>query len=329
MRRLILIPLMLVAALGLWLWLSGGFDDLASWAAAQQRAFQNSMARTLRGIRAGEAGAIFALLSVCFGYGFFHAVGPGHGKVLIGGYGLARQVRWLRLSSISLLASLGQAVTAVVLVYAGVWLLNLSRQALIGVAEDIMAPASYGAIALIGAWLVLRGGRKLARSRQGHAQASHDHHDHDHHHHDHGHHAHDHHDHDHHHHDHPHDDEVCESCGHRHGPSLDEIDQIDSPRAALALIAGIAARPCTGAIFVLIITWQMGIPLIGIAGAFAMALGTASVTIAVGLAAIGFRGGLSGALAGSAVLARVMPLIEIAAGLSVALIASGLLLRAL
>lgn len=328
MRRLILIPLMLVAALGLWL--SGGFDDLASWAAAQQRAFQNSMARTLRGIRAGEAGAIFALLSVCFGYGFFHAVGPGHGKVLIGGYGLARQVRWLRLSSISLLASLGQAVTAVMLVYTGVWLLKLSRQALIGVAEDIMAPASYGAIALIGAWLVLRGGRKLARSRQAHAHGSHDHHDHDHHHHDHGHHAHDHHDHDHHHpHDHHHDDEVCESCGHRHGPSLDEIDQIDSPRAALALIAGIAARPCTGAIFVLIITWQMGIPLIGIAGAFAMALGTASVTIAVGLAAIGFRGGLSGALAGSAVLARVMPLIEIAAGLSVALIASGLLLRAL
>lgn len=333
MRRLILIPLILVAALGLWLWLSGGFDDLASWAAAQQRAFQNSMARTLRGIRAGEAGAILALLSVCFGYGFFHAVGPGHGKVLIGGYGLARKVRWLRLSSISLLASLGQAVTAVVLVYAGVWLLNLSRQALIGVAEDIMAPASYGAIALIGAWLVLRGARKLARSRQAHAPHDHDHghdHHHDHHHghdhhHDHGH-DHHHHDHDHHHHS---DDEVCESCGHRHGPSLDEIEQIDSPRAALALIAGIAARPCTGAIFVLIITWQMGIPLIGIAGAFAMALGTASVTIAVGLAAIGFRGGLSGALAGSAVLARVMPLIEIAAGLSVALIALGLLLRAL
>ena len=100
-------------------------------------------------------------------------------------------------------------------------------------------------------------------------------------------------------------------------------------REALVLIAGIAIRPCTGALFVLIITWQMGIALAGVAGAFAMALGTASVTIAVGLAAVGLRGSALTFLAGGSRTRQVVPLLEICAGVLVALFAGGLLLRSL
>ena len=305
MRYLLTFLSLAVLAALAWVWMDGGLDRLGYWAASQQKEFQNGMARALRAVRAGEAGAVLALLSACFAYGLAHAAGPGHGKVLIGGYGFARRVPMLRLSVIALLASLGQAVTAVVLVYVGVLLLNATREAMIGTTEALMAPVSYGAIALIGLWLVWRGGRKLIASRRG----------------------------DHlHHHDHDHDHEgegaVCASCGHAHGPTLAEVEQAGTLREALALIAGIAVRPCTGALFVLIITWQMGIAATGIAGAFAMALGTALITIAVGLAAGGLRGGVLAGLSGSPRMARAVAAIELLAGGVVGLVAIGLLLRA-
>ncbi len=299
MPRLLIIPL-LAAVLGLgWFWYVGGFDQLAAWAAQEQRHFQNAIARALRAARTGEAGALTALLTVCFAYGFFHAVGPGHGKVLIGGYGVGRRAPVLRLVAISVISSLGQSLTAILLVYAGVWIFHLTRQHLTGLAEEIMAPLSYGAIVLVGLWLLVRGVRHALSLRQPAA--------------------------DHHHHDHDHDHD----CGHRHGPTLDEVERAGSLRETLALIGAIAIRPCSGAIFVLLITWQMGIALAGIAGTVAMGLGTATVTVAVALAAAGTRGGLVTALAGSPLLARAIPVAEILAGLVIASLASGLLLRAL
>ncbi len=319
MSKYLIVPVAIACGLLLWFWGSGGFDSLAAWAAGEQREFQNQIARALRAARAEQPQAVATLLTVCFAYGFFHAIGPGHGKVLIGGYGLGRQVAFWRLSAISVLSSLGQAVTAVVLVYAGVLIFQLSRETLVGTTEQVMAPISYAAIAAIGLWLVFRGMRSFARrsrsdSAQGH---SHDHeHHHDHHHEEHEHH--------HHHHD-----EVCSDCGHRHGPSAEEVANVGSLREALVLIAGIAARPCTGALFVLILTWQMGIAMVGVAGAFAMALGTATVTTLVGWTSFGLRGGLLASASATRFASILAPTIELVAGLVIVVIASGLLLRAI
>ncbi|WP_281857055.1 nickel/cobalt transporter [Litoreibacter halocynthiae] len=303
MPRIVVVPVTIAIAALIWLWSSGGFDSLAAFAAGEQREFQNQIARTLRALRSGDAGAHTLLMTLCFAYGFFHAVGPGHGKVLIGGYGLGRQVPWMRLSLISFVSSLGQAITAVLLVYAGVLVFNLSRTQMVGAAEDYMAPFSYAAIGAIGLWLTIRALRKFLRRNQA---ATHDH-------------AH-----------HPHgEDGTCSECGHKHGPSLDEVENASSLRDALILIAGIAMRPCTGALFVLIITWQMGIAMAGIAGAFAMALGTAVVTIGVGVAAVTMRAGLIGSFASSRVATGIVPAIELMAGLLILFIASGLLLRAI
>lgn len=299
MSKLLILPVLIVAALA-WFWLSGGFADLATWAATEQRHFQNGIAQSLRSLRAREVGALTALLALCFAYGFVHAVGPGHGKVLIGGYGLGRKVPMFRLVAISLVASLGQSATAIAIVYAGVWAFHLTREHLVGVAEGLMAPLSYGAIALVGTWLVIRGCRRIMPRRSTH-------------------------DHAHHHHHHEHD----ESCSHRHGPTLQEIENTGSLRETLALIASIAIRPCSGAIFVLLITWQMGIALAGIAATLAMGLGTASVTIAVACAATGLRGSFVSALSGSPLMTRVVPVLEIAAGLTITVLAGGLLLTAL
>ena len=311
MSRYLIVPVALACGLLLWFWGSGGFDHLAAWAAGEQREFQNQIARALRAARAEQPEAVATLLTVCFAYGFFHAIGPGHGKVLIGGYGLGRRVAFWRLSAISVLSSLGQAVTAVVLVYAGVLVFQMSRESLVGTTEQVMAPVSYAAIAAIGLWLVFRAVRSFARRHRADAEIkAHDRH---------------HHDHDHHHHDHV----ACSDCGHRHGPTPDEVANAGTLREALILIAGIAARPCTGALFVLILTWQMGIALVGIAGAFAMALGTATVTTLVGWTSFGLRGGLLASASATRFASILAPTIELVAGLIIVVIASGLLLRAL
>ena len=294
------------------LWASGGFDALARAATAGQRWAQNEMAGGLRALVGGEAGAFWALMGIAFGYGVFHAAGPGHGKMLIGGYGLAAAVPVRRLAAIALASSLAQATTAVVLVYAGVLALGWTRAQVVGLTDDALAPLGHLAVAAVGIWLVLRGARGLASwGRAGQSHGGPDHADHRH-----G------------RHDHP-SAPVCETCGHAHGPSLAQVAEVRSLRDALVLIAGIAVRPCSGALFLLILTWQMGIAAAGIAGAYVMGLGTALVTVGVALLAGGMRGAALASLAGTRGLALAVPALELGAGLAVALTAGGLALAAL
>ncbi len=288
------------------LWAGDGFDRLARWAAEGQRAFQNAMAGGLRAIKGGQPGALATLMGLCFAYGFFHAVGPGHGKILIGGYGLGRRVPVRRLAGLAVASSLAQAATAVGLVYAGVLVFDWSRERMTRIADHALEPLSYAAIGAIGLYLLLRGGRRLARAIRPApgAAGAHGHHN-------------------------GQRDHACESCGHAHGPSPEQAAEIRSWRDAALLIGGIAIRPCTGALFLLILTWRMDIVAAGIAGAFAMGLGTASVTVAVALASVSMREGALVALSGGRALRVGLPVLEVAAGALVALVAGQLLLRAI
>jgi nickel/cobalt transporter (NicO) family protein len=215
--------------------------------------------------------------------------------MLIGGYGLGRRVPALRLSLIALASSLAQAGTAIALVYGGIFLLDWTRERVEGIAEAWLAPASYAAIGALGLWLVWRGLRGLRPAPHHH----HDHHDHDH-------------DHDAH-------------CGHAHGPTVEEVARVASLRDAALLIGGIALRPCTGAIFLLIICWRLGVDAAGIAGTLAMALGTATVTIAVALLSTSAREGALAGLAAGPAAAKVLPALELAAGAVIAAAALALL----
>ncbi|MEO1680295.1 MAG: hypothetical protein AAFU80_19290 [Pseudomonadota bacterium] len=345
------LALVVAAALAVWLWGFDGIADVKRWAVEGQRRFQQAMAGGLRAIKRGDPGAVATLLGLCFAYGFFHAIGPGHGKVLIGGYGLGRRVPLGRLVSLAFASSLAQTASAVALVYAGVLVLGWTRQQMTGLADNALAPVSYAAIGVIGLWLVWRGVRGLGRAlgtgggaalglghgavqaaglapAHGHAFAAAHAHGHGT--------AHTHgrsHEHGHRHgYEHGHAEghgEVCGHCGHAHGPTPEQAAEVRSLRDALVLIAGIAVRPCTGALFVLILTWNMGIAWTGIAGAVAMGLGTASVTAAVALAAVTLRESTFTAVTGGRAVARVVSVLELAAGVLVAVVATQLLVAAL
>lgn len=313
MSRVVMVAgAVLALCLGL-VWLLGGFGPLQVWVLEQQRQVQNALAGAVRAIKGGQPGAVLGLLSVCFAYGFLHAAGPGHGKLVIGGYGMARRVPFGRLAGVALASSLAQAAVAVGLVYAVVALLGLGRSQAEGLAEEVMAPLGTLMVAGVGLWLVWRG---VAGLRAQGAQSSGSHHHH--------HHAHaDHHDHA------PHSHgAVCDTCGHAHGPTVEEVQHLTGWRDTLALVAGIAMRPCSGALFLLILTWQLGIASAGIVGTFAMGLGTAMVTIGVAAMAVWAREGALASLPGQGA-ARFLPWFEIIAGLVVAVAALSLLTAAL
>lgn len=279
---------------GLWLFGGGLMDGIGDWAAAGQRKTQNALAGYLRALKRGDLAALAGLLGVCFAYGFFHAAGPGHGKLVIGGYGMASHVRAWRLSVLAVLSSLAQSVTAIVLVVVGWSVLSIGRERLTGLADEHMSTMSAIAICGVGLWLAYRGYRGLRHaSHAGHASK---------------------------------EDGTCSQCGHSHGPSVDQADGVNSLRDAVALIASIAIRPCTGALFLLLITFQMGIPWAGILGTFVMGIGTASITVLVALVSVYTR---NAAFAGLQTGSSIPSLIQLVAGGLIATIAAQMVLAAL
>ena len=287
------VVLTIMGVCALWLWALGGADLIMRFASDTQRDVQNAMAASLRGLRAGEAGALATLWGLCFAYGFVHAAGPGHGKLVIGGYGAGSSVTARRLAGLALGASLAQAATAIILVYFAALVLGWGRGQMTGLADDVLAPLSYALIGAVGLWLLVRGLRHL---RPDHAHVG--------------------------------DGDICGSCGHAHGPTVEQAQAVTSWRDALVVIGTIAVRPCTGALFLLILTWRFGIDYAGIIGAFIMGLGTASITILVAVASVGFRESTL-QLVNRSALARAGAWFEVCAGGIVVILAAQLVLRAI
>ena len=118
--------------------------EIQRWSVGEQRTFQNVMAGALRGIQAGDPRAVWTLCSATAAYGFFHALGPGHGKVLIGGAALASGATLKRLSILTGLSSLAQAATAIILVGGLYFLLQIGSADLVDITETWLAPRVTG-----------------------------------------------------------------------------------------------------------------------------------------------------------------------------------------
>src|ERR1019366_3854373 len=186
---------------------------IVGWLLSKQSEFYREMSSTIRAAKS-DGSAVWTLLAISFGYGIFHAAGPGHGKAVISSYLVANQETARRGIVLSFASALMQSLVAVVIVGICAWLLNASARTMCG-AEKAIEIASYALIAAFGARLVWTKGGGFMRALQAPqpaavlAAAAHRH-DHDP-----GHDPH------HHHHDHSHVHD--EHCGHSHGPVPSEL----------------------------------------------------------------------------------------------------------
>ncbi|WP_226574893.1 nickel/cobalt transporter [Acuticoccus sediminis] len=283
-----------------------GLVEAAKWATAQQRAYYEMMRHMMEA--RGSTFASVGLIGASLAYGFGHAAIPGHGKFLIAGAGVASRSSAARLVAISLAASLAQAVTAVVLVYGSFAALSITAGWAVDATDKVLAPLSYVAILFIAVILIrraLRGLNDVWERQADRLDAMRT-----------GRHV--------HHHD---DDGMC-GCGHRHAPTIEETDALSSWRDVAMLIAGIGLRPCTGAVFVLAVAWRMNILAVGVASAVAMAIGTGAFISLVAISAATARGATLFA-AGVKHAGIAVPLLQLAAGVAIALISSAFLLAPL
>lgn len=262
MRQLSAIVLTVTLAGIVWVaWSMGLFAFLRSELIEAQRAFQSVLAGGVRALKAHEPGAALALVAIGFLYGLLHAAGPGHGKVVLGAWAFSTRARLAKVAVITLMASLAQSIVAIVLVLAGAWLFDMGRTELTALSDDALPKIGNWALVGLGLWLILRAGwsvRRLWTARPGTDErraipAA------------------------------PGDDQPggC-GCGHAHAPAPEIAARASLPEALL-LVAGIALRPCTGAVFVMLLTVLIGAPVIGALSVLAMGLGTALITLAIAM----------------------------------------------
>ena len=256
------------------------WEDPVLWAREKQQAFYGKLSATLRQMKGGSPlAATWALVLLSFGYGVFHAAGPGHGKAVISAWLLATENELRRGILISFLSALIQALTAILLVgilFLVVASVGSTARNVAGVLES----ASYGLIALLGAYLVwtavtllkpvrarpaavpaFAGATATTRQsialsdfagfepKRNSAAADHVH------------------------------GPDC-GCGHSHLPDARDLRGDWSFAKAFSIAFAVGIRPCTGALLVLVFANGLGLYWAGILSTFAMAVGT-FITVSV------------------------------------------------
>ncbi len=202
-------------------------------------------------------------MSFGFGYGAVHALGPGHGKIVISSYLLAN----------------GGRIKEGVLMGAQIALIHVASAILIVVAADfilgnviaakdanyrIVRLISYGAIAGIGLYMLYSAANRIiayVKHRRAHAHHHHDHH---------------HHDHDHHHHG------GCGCALHAH----EEAGKTRT-RSFISMMVGVV--PCTGAILVMLFALANSVVFVGVLVVLAISLGMAITMASLGMVSVVLR----------------------------------------
>jgi nickel/cobalt transporter (NicO) family protein len=320
----------------------GQVSGLSAWIIAKESGFYQLLAHALTSAKQSNL-ALFGLLGIGFGYGVFHAAGPGHGKAVITSYMVSNERALRRGIVISALAALLQGLVAIVLIGCAALIFNATAQRMTSAAHMLEITA-YCGIVLLGLALVWRKGGALVATLRGMMS------------------------------------DAAQSWGLRtfatepavlrvFAPAPEQKDQALRPRAlfratdaqqaaqtdescgpdcahlidpnkfsggfswksAAVTIVTAGARPCSGAILVLVFSIAQGIFPIGIAAVFAMALGTAVTTASLAVMAV-YGKKLAMRIAGRQQSRRTLMIgqaIEVGAAFCVLLFGAALLLASL
>ncbi|MBN9305781.1 MULTISPECIES: DUF1007 family protein [unclassified Devosia] len=124
------------------------------WVQQKQVDFYMALEHALSGLKTDWTGFwVLGLLS--FLYGVFHSAGPGHGKVVVSSYVLANEAQVRRGILLSFIAAMLQSLVAIGFVLVAASLLGMTAMAMSDAANWI-GILSYGLVALLGLWLILR-----------------------------------------------------------------------------------------------------------------------------------------------------------------------------
>ena len=262
----------------------GAEGGLTGWLMAQQSWLTHLIAAKVHALH-GQPSAAWGLIGLGLAYGVFHAAGPGHGKAILASYMLANEKSLKRGAVMALIAALLQALIAIALVGAAGFVFRATASEM-NHAADWIVLASYCAVAAMGLWLVWRKGgaliaalsrhvdrRRAAASAPAYAgvswrrpafslsaaayRAGP-----------------------------PGGGTSVEACGHAHAPDPAQLNGTFSWREAAGTVVAAGARPCSGAILVLVFAMGQGLFAAGVAATFAMAVGTAVTTGALAWTAV-------------------------------------------
>jgi nickel/cobalt transporter (NicO) family protein len=249
----------------------GNASGLTAWIIEQESRFSLALVGAVRAIKESPY-AVWGLASLSFLYGVFHAAGPGHGKAVITSYMISNERALKRGIVIAFLAALLQGLVAIALVgtaalifnataarmnaaaryleyaaYAGIIALGLSllvnkTRALIGAVRDAYAARSIPAFgpSNLAYAQANKTGSFIADDGSTHVHSA--------------------------------------DCGHLHVPDPRQLGAGFSWRSAAVTIVTAGARPCSGAILILVFSIAQGLFMAGVFAVFAMSLGTAITT---------------------------------------------------
>ena len=247
-------------------------QGVSGWILAQESGFYRLLSGAIHAAKQSGT-ATWGLVALSLGYGIFHAAGPGHGKAVIASYMLANERALRRGLVIAFGAALLQGLSAVAIVGIGTLVFKAAATRMTAAAHAVEI-VSYAGIVVLGAVLVyVKGASLLAVWRAAPAGAAayapgggaagafladdcakdHVH---------------------------------GPGCAHFHAPDPRMLGAGFSWKSALLTMIAAGARPCSGAILVLVFALAQGIFSAGIFAVVAMSLGTAITTATLASAAV-------------------------------------------
>ncbi|OOS01100.1 cobalt transporter [Canicola haemoglobinophilus] len=238
------------------------FSQVLIW----QREFNQLISGYLHQIKQAPIHSGVGLIVMSFIYGIFHALGPGHGKFVIGSYLATHQSQLKASMKLTFLSSLMQGIVAISLTSILVAILNLSSS-YFKLSQLWLERGAYLLLAILGLQWILQGLKSVRKKsvqqpkikrlnpismqfnkigiqsavlnqREIHVHTEH-----------------------------------C-SCGHQHLPNQQQLQQAQSLKSQFLIILTIGMRPCSGAIFVLFLAYMLDLYFWGMLATLAMSLGT-------------------------------------------------------